>query len=378
MDFAYSEEQEMIRRAARDFAENLIEPCVEEMETKDVMPESIIKGLGEYGFLGLTVPSAYDGSGLGNISRLIVLEEIGRISSAVAMSLQVMGLGIAPLLDFGNEEQKTRFLPALARGEKIAGVAATESTGGSEVTGCRTTARLEGDSYILNGRKVFITNAELSDVTTVLARMEGGEKPTFSCFLVEKGMPGFKAGRKEHKVGMKGCETGELVFQNCLVPKTNLLGKEGDGLKVALKSISEVGRAGMIGCALGIAAASLEEAVKFAKSRVLYGKPISNLQAIQFKIADMKVSLEAARLLGYKAAWLKDQGQKCDADMAYAKAFSTEAALKAAAAALEIHGGYGCMMEFKVQRLYRDAALLSPSAGTSDIMRVVAARTVLG
>ncbi|HHY38428.1 MAG TPA: acyl-CoA dehydrogenase [Clostridia bacterium] len=378
MDFKLTEEQEMIKKSAREFAETVIAPKVAAMEETDEMPEEILKGLGEYGFLGLTIPTEYGGNGLGHVARMIVLEEIGRVSAAVAMTLQVLALGIEPIVQFGTEEQKNKYLPGLAKGELFSTVAVTEASGGSDPTAAQTRAHKEGDEWVINGRKVFITNAHLADVATVFARTADEPKPSFSCFLLEKGMEGFRPGRKEHKVGFKGCDTGDLIMENCRVPESQMLGKEGDGLKIALKAISEVGRPGMTGCALGILAASLEAAVKFANERILYGKPISKLQAIQFKIANMYTDLEAARLLAWRAAALKDRGERCDVEMAMAKVFSSEAAVRAANAAVEIHGGYGCMMEYPTQRYLRDASLLAPSAGTSDIMRIVIARAALG
>lgn len=376
IDFTFTEEQEMFQKAAREFAENQVAPKIPGMEEADQVNDEVVKALGEAEMMALTIPEEYGGLGLGHIARMIVLEEIGKVSTAVAMMLQVFALGIEPIVNFGNEEQKKRYLSDLAAGKRLATVGVTEATGGSDPSGIRTEYKKDGDDYILNGRKVFITNAHVADTITILAKDAENPK-AFSAFIVEKGMDGFKAGREEHKIGMHGCNTGELVLENCRVPKENLLGDEGKGMRVAMSSIGDVGRGGMVGCALGLHAACLDEAVKFSQERVLYGKPIAKLQGIQNKIAEMKIDLEAGRLLGYKAAAMKDKGERCDVDFAIAKYFTTEAAQKAAKMALDIHGGYGGMKEFAVSRYARDAYMLGPSAGTSDIMKVIVARSTL-
>ena len=376
IDFTFTEEQELFRQAAREFAEAEVAPRVPEMEETAKVSDAVVKALGEAEMMAITIPEEYGGLGLGYVARLIALEEIGRVSVATAMMLQVLALGIEPIISFGSEEQKKKYLPGLATGERLATVAVTEPTGGSDIKGGRTAYKKDGDGYIINGRKCFITNSHIADTITVLAKDE--EDPdAFSTFIVEKGMEGFRPGHEEHKVGMRGCNTGELIFENCRVPSENLLGKEGKGLRVALSAISGVGRGGMVGCALGLHTACLEAAVKFAQERILYGKPISRLQTIQNKLAEMKIDLDAGRLLGYRAAAMQDQGQRSSNEFAVAKYFTTEAAQKAAKMAVDIHGGYGCMEEYAVTRYWRDAAVLGPSAGTSDIMKVIIARWVL-
>ncbi|PLX53589.1 MAG: acyl-CoA dehydrogenase, partial [Desulfobacteraceae bacterium] len=264
----------------------------------------------------------------------------------------------------------------LATGERLASTAVTETTGGSDPTGIRSTYKKDGEDYILNGRKCFITNSHIADTITVLAKDDENPK-AFSTFIMEKGMEGFKATHEENKVGMRGCNTGELAYENCRVPKENLVGLEGKGLGVALAAIGDVGRGGMVACALGLQAACLEASIKFANERILYGKPISRLQTIQNKLADMKIDLEAGRLLGYKAASMQDKGERSSNEFAVAKYFTTEAAQRAAKMAGDIHGGYGCMEEYAVSRYLRDSFVLGPSAGTSDIMKVIIARWVL-
>ena len=338
--------------------------------------DDVIRALADAEMMALTIPEEYGGLGLGYTARIIAVEEISRISVATAMTLQVFGLGIEPILKFGTDEQKKRFLPGLANGDKLGTAAVTEPTGGSDPTGGRTVYRKDGDDYIVNGRKCFITNSHIADTITVLAKDENDPK-AFCAFIMEKGMEGFKATHVEHKIGMRGCNTGELSFENCRVPKENLLGTEGKGLRVVMASIGETGRGGMVGCALGVQAACLEASIKFANERILYGKPISKLQTIQNKLADMKIDLEAGRLLGYRAVSMHDKGEQSSNEFAVAKYFTTEAAQKAAKMAVDIHGGYGCMVEFPVTRYLRDSFVLGPSAGTSDIMKVIIARWTL-
>lgn len=376
IDFTFTEEQELFRKAAREFAESRLAPFVPEMEKTGKVPPDLVKALAEAEMMAITIPEEYGGLGLGFIARMIALEEISRISTATAMMLQVFALGIDPIVRFGTEAQKKQYLPPLAAGARLATVAVTEPTGGSDPTGGRTTYSKDGDGYVVTGRKCFITNAHIADIITVLAKDENDPK-AFSAFIVEKGTAGFKATHEEHKVGMKGCNTGELSLEKCRVPAANLLGQEGKGLRISMSAIGDVGRGGMVGCALGLHTACLEASVKFAKERILYGKPISALQTIQNKLAEMKIDLEAGRLLAYRAAATQDRGENSSNEFAIAKYFTTEAAQKAAKMAVDIHGGYGCMEEYAVSRYLRDAFVLGPSAGTSDIMKVIVARLVL-
>jgi alkylation response protein AidB-like acyl-CoA dehydrogenase len=376
IDFTFTDEQEMFRKASREFAENRVAPFVPEMEKTGKVPPDLVKALAEAEMLAITIPEKYDGLGLGYVARMIALEEISRISVATAMMLQVFALGIDPIVRFGTEAQRNLYLPRLATGELLASVAVTEPTGGSDPTGGRTTYSKDGDGYVITGRKCFITNAHVANIITVIAKDENDPK-AFSAFIIEKGCEGFKATHEEHKVGMKGCNTGELSLEKCWVPAENLLGEEGKGLRVSMSAIGDVGRGGMVGCALGLQAACLECSIKFANERILYGKPISALQTIQNKLADMKIDLEAGRLLAYRAAALQDSGGRSSNEFAVAKYFTTEAAQRAAKMAADIHGGYGCMEEYAVTRYLRDSFVLGPSAGTSDIMKVIIARWVL-
>ncbi|MGO9020994.1 MAG: acyl-CoA dehydrogenase family protein [Syntrophobacteraceae bacterium] len=377
IDFTFNEEQEMFRKASREFAENRVAQFVPEMERTGKVPPDLVKALADAEMLAITIPEEYGGLGLGFVARMIALEEIGRISVATAMMLQVFALGIDPIVRFGTEAQKKKYLRKFATGERLATVAVTEPTGGSDPSSGRTVYSKDGDSFVITGRKCFITNAHIADTITVVAKDENNPK-AFSAFILEKGMDGFKATHEEHKMGMKGCNTGELSLDKCRASAECLLGEEGKGLRVSMAAIGDVGRGGMVGCALGLQTACIEASVKFSSERVLYGKPISNLQTIQNKLADMKIDLEAGRLLAYRAAAMQDRGERCSNEFAVAKYFTTEAAQRAAKMAADIHGGYGCMEEYAVTRYLRDAFVLGPSAGTSDIMKVIISRWVLG
>lgn len=376
IDFTFTEEQELFRKAAREFAETKVAPKVPTLEGTGKPDEALIRDLAKAEMMALTVPEEFGGLGLGYTARLIALEEIARVSVATAMTLQIFGLGIEPILKFGSDDQKKKYLPDLAKGKRLATVGVTESTGGSDPKGGRSVYKKDGDDYVITGRKCFITNSHVAD-TFVITAKDDDDPEAFSAFILEKEMEGFEATHVEHKVGMRGCNTGELAFDKCRVPKSNLLGEEGKGLRVAMAAIGEVGRGGMVGCALGLQLACLEASIKFANERILYGKPISRLQTIQNKLADMKIDIEAGKLLAYRAASMQDKGIRSDNEFAVAKYYTTEAAQKAAKMAIDIHGGYGCMEEFPVSRFYRDAIVLGPSAGTSDIMKVIIARWAL-
>jgi alkylation response protein AidB-like acyl-CoA dehydrogenase len=336
----------------------------------------LLKPMAELGILGVITPPEYDGVGLGYVARTIVLEELGRVCGAIPMAVQVHHMGCAALNDFGTEAQKKRYLPPLAKGVTMGVVAVTDPSGGSDVVGMKTSAELKGDRYILNGRKCFITNSHTSDFWIVIARTAEGAKG-LTAFIVDKDAPGAKVGHEEHKFGLRGANTGELVFNDCEVPKESLLGQEGGGLAIAMKTVSETGRTGMAATALGILTAVYEEAGKFASERVLYGKSISALQGIQFLMAEIYAQLEICRLLCYRASWMKDQNMRFVTESALAKWYACEAAANAAKKAVEIHGAYGIMKEYTVQRLLRDAMVTIPAGGTGEIGKVVLARAAL-
>ena len=376
IDFTFTEEQEMFRKAAREFAETQVAPKVAEMEETGEVNDEVLKALAEAEMMAITIPEEYGGLGLGYTERMIAVEEISRVSVATGMMLQVFALGIEPIVKSATEEQKKKYLPGLATGERLSTTAVTEATGGSDPTGIRSTYRKEGDFYVLNGRKCFITNSHIADTITVLAKDEDNPK-AFCAFILDKEIEGWRPTHKEHKFGMRGCNTGELAFENCRVPKEQLLGVEEKGLRVTMAAIGDVGRGGMVGCAMGLQTACLEASINFANERILYGKPIAALQTIQNKLAEMKIDLEAGRLLGYRAAAMQDKGLRSSNEFAVAKYYTTEAAQKTAKMAVDIHGGYGCMEEYAVTRYLRDSFILGPSAGTSDIMKVIIARWVL-
>ncbi|MBW2248181.1 MAG: acyl-CoA dehydrogenase family protein [Deltaproteobacteria bacterium] len=376
MDFLMSEREELLRKSVREFAEAEIPPKIEAMEKTGEFPIELLEPMARLGITGIIAPPEYGGVGLGYLARTIALEELGRVCAAIPMAMQVHHMAIAALNDFGTDEQKQKYIPPLAKGETMGVVAVTEPSGGSDVVGMQATAELKGDKWILNGRKCFITNSHTSDFWIVMAKTAEGAKG-LSAFIVEKNHPGAKTGRVEHKIGLRGSNTGELVFDNCEIPKENILGQEGGGLAVALKTVSESGRPGMAATALGIINACLEEAAKFASERVLYGKPISSLQAISFYLAEIYTELDICRLLCYRASWMKDQNMRCDNENAMAKSYTCDAAVRCARKAVEIHGSYGILQEYKVQRLLRDAVVTVPAGGTGQIGKVVLARAAL-
>jgi alkylation response protein AidB-like acyl-CoA dehydrogenase len=376
MDFKFSEREEMLRKSVREFSENEVTPKMDTMEETGEFPTELLEPMGKLGITGVITPTEYGGVGLGYVARTIVLEELGRVCAAMPMALQVHHMACANINDFGTDDQKKKYLPPLAKGETMGCVAITDPTGGSDLFGMKTSAELKGDAYVLNGRKCFITNTHTADFWVVIARTAEGSKG-LSAFIVDKDAPGATLGRKENKFGLRGANTGELAFDDCEVPKGNLLGQEGGGLAIAMKTISETGRTGMAAAALGILTAAYEEAGKFASERVLYGKPISALQAIQFYMAEIYTQLEICRLLCYRASWLKDQNIRCDTETAMAKYYTCEAAANAAKKAIEIHGSYGIMKEYTVQRLLRDAMVTIPAGGTAEIAKMGIARAAL-
>ena len=379
MDFELTEEQEMIRRMVRDFAEKEIAPVAGEMDEKGEFPWEIIRKMAPLGFLGLPIPEEYGGAGVDNVSFAIAMEEIARASGSIAITLDAhVSLACEAILQFGSEEQKRKYLAPLARGEKLGAFALTEPEAGSDAAAIKTRAVLSGDEWVLNGQKVFITNGSIADVVVVAAVTD----PTkghrgISNFIVEKGTPGFRPGRDEEKMGLKGSVTSQLFFEDCRVPKENLLGKEGEGFKQFL-IVLDAGRIAIGAMAVGLAQAALDASIAYAKERVQFGQPIAKFQAIQWMIADMATQLDAARLLVYRAAWLKDRGVRFTREAAMAKLFASEIAERACHAAIQIHGGYGYTKDYPLERFYRDVRLCEIGEGTSEIQRLVIARQVLG
>jgi len=374
MDFSFTPEQEILRKTAREFAEKWVAPKVDEMEKTGKLPMDLVKKMAELGFMGVLIPPEYGGTGAGHIARIIILEEIGRVYTGMANTLQICHLGQAPIIYYGSEEQKKRWLSSLASGEKLAALAVTEPVGGSDVLGIQTTAKKDGDNYILNGKKCFITNAHIVDLCGILAKT--GEKD-FSVFMVETDKPGYRPGKEEDLLGLRGCSVGEIFLDKCKVPKENLVGKEGDGLRIALASISNVGRPGLAAAGLGVARRCLEEGAKYANERMAYGEPIGQLQGVQWLLTDIYMDYQISRFTSYYAAWLRDQGVRCDAENSMAKFWGTGGAARCAHNLMQVFGSYGVMNEFVPQRLLRDAETLIPAAGTLQIMRLVMARAAL-
>lgn len=379
MDFTFTEEQEMLRKAVKEFVESEIAPNASKWDEEDYCPVELFPKMGEMGMTGVFVPEEYGGVGMGWTERAIILEEISRYSAGFGIALMTHHLGIAAILRFGSEEQKQKYLPDLASGKKIAGLSVTEPTGGSDLANQQTSAENKDGVWIINGRKVFITNSHIADVDVMVAKTGVNEKgrPMIIAFITEKEMEGHKPGREENKLGLRGSITGEIIYNNLKVPEENVLGKPGDGQKIALATISEVGRAGMAAICLGILKACLEDSVKFANERILYGKPIFQLQAIQFMIAENRLNYEIGKLLTYWAYSLKDKGVRCDTEFAMAKLYTTEAAVDAARRTMSIMGGYGVINEYPVGRYLRDALASIPSGGTSEIMKVIIAASTL-
>ena len=377
MNFELNDAQRMLREMVREFSEKEIKPRAAEIDRTDEFPWDLWKRMAELGLLAMTLPPEYGGSGMDIVSWAIAQEEMARAAVVVA-DIQLLGtLMQNMILKNGTETQKQKYRPALAAGEKIAIIAQTEPGAGSDVAGIQTTARPERGGYVLNGTKRFLTCAMLADLAIVVATVDKSKAHKgITLFVVEKGTPGFSTGSKEHLMGVRGMATGEVVFDNCWVPKENLLGGEGEGFKRAMMSL-DTGRIG-IGCqAVGLAQAAMEEAVRYAKQRTAFGGPIANLQAIQFMLADMSAGIEAARLRLRHAAWLKDQGRSIIREAAEAKLLASELAVKVTRDALQIHGAYGYSTDFPIERMYREAKVYQIWEGTSEIQRVVIARQLL-
>ena len=379
MDFRLDEEHELFRRTARDFAQKELEPRAKEFEEQHEVAPEILKNLGELGYLGLVAPEAYGGVGADALSYTLVMEELSRACASTSTVVSVQNSLVEfPLVEFGTEAQKQKYLPKLATGEWMGAFGLTEPESGSDAAGMKTTAVRDGDVYVLNGAKRFITNAAFAHVFVVFAITdpEAGNRGV-SCLLVERDTPGFTVGAEEEKMGIRGTSTCELFFEDCRVPVGNLLGEFNHGFKVAMLTLDS-GRIGIAAQALGIAQAALDEALKYAQERIAFGKPLAAFQSIQFKLAEMKTKVEAARLLTYQAAWKKDQGEDCILESSLAKLYAGEIASEVADEAVQIHGGYGYIRDYKVERLYRDARITRIYEGTSEIQKLIIARQLLG
>jgi len=369
MGFELDEQYKMIGDIATQFAKAEIAPRAKEIDKNAEFPLDIIKKMGEIGLLGIPVSSEYGGSGAGELGYVVVLEKVATYCAGTALAIQVTGLAEAPLEFFGTEEQKSKYLVPLAKGEKLGGLSLTEAHAGSDVLSIRCRAHREGNEYIINGTKSWASNlgAEIG-IILLYTNFELKGKG-MSTLIVENGAPCFRVGKREHKIGLRGNHTGDLIFENCRVPASNLLGQEGEGLKIALRGVTR-GRLGIGAIGLGISTAALEASKEYAKFRIAFGKPIGSYQAIQLMIADMATEIEAARLLLYRSASMLDRREKCLREISMAKIFSTESALRITDKANEIHGAVGCSEDYPVERHVRDARALLLLAGANEIQRL--------
>jgi alkylation response protein AidB-like acyl-CoA dehydrogenase len=378
MQFQLTEEQLMIQSAARDFAISECKPGVIDRDEHQKFPAEQVKKLGELGFLGMMVDPKYGGGGMDAISYVLAMEEISKIDASVSVVMSVNNSLVCWGLEhFGTEEQKQKYLVPIAKGEKIGAFCLSEPEAGSDATSQRTTAFDKGDHYLVNGTKNWITNGSSASIYLVMVQthIELGHKG-INCLILERGMPGFVVGPKENKMGIRGSDTHSLMFTDVKVPKENRIGEEGFGFKFAMKTLGG-GRIGIASQALGIAQGAFELALAYSKERKAFGKLISQHQAIQFKLADMATRIEAARLLIYRAAWLKDQDLPCEKEGAQAKVFASEVAMWVTTEAVQVHGGYGYVKEYHVERLMRDAKITQIYEGTSEVQRIVISRALL-
>ncbi len=372
MEFALTEDQRLIKQTAREFADEQLAPLAAEYDLSEEFTAPQAKMLGDMGFLGMMVPEEYGGAGLDTVSYVIAMEEVSRACASTSVTMTVQNSLVCwPIDHFGNDEQKRKYLVPLAQGKQLGCYALSEPAAGSDPASMATTAVEDGDSYVLNGSKIFISNGGVSDVCLVWATTDRELKHKgITAFIVEAGWNGFQVGAEEKKLGIRGSNTTELHFENLRVPRANILGNVGDGFKIAMQTL-DGGRIGIAAQAVGIGQACIDASVKYAHERHAFGRPLAELEAIQFKIADMAMEVQASRLLTYQAAWAKDQGQRYTKEAAMAKLHASETATKAAHMAVQVHGGYGYLRDFPVERLYRDARITEIYEGTSEIQRIV-------
>jgi butyryl-CoA dehydrogenase len=377
MNFQLSEEHEMIRKMVRDFAQNEVEPTAAERDEEERFDMDIFHKMAELGLTGIPWPEEYGGIGSDYLAYCIAVEELSRVDASIGVTLSAhTSLAGWPVYKFGTEEQKQKYLRPMAQGEKIGGYGLTEPGSGSDAGGMKTTARLEGDHYVLNGSKIFITNGGIADIYVVFALTDPSDrKRGTSAFIVEKDFPGFSVGKKEKKLGIRSSPTTEIIFEECKVPKENLLGKEGDGFKVAMMTL-DGGRNGIAAQAVGIAQGALDASIGYAKEREQFGKPIVANQGISFKIADMATAVEASRLLTYQAAWLESNGLPYGKESAMSKLMAGDTAMKVTTEAVQVFGGYGYTKDYPVERFMRDAKITQIYEGTQEIQRLVISRMV--
>jgi alkylation response protein AidB-like acyl-CoA dehydrogenase len=379
VDFAFSEDQLLLRRTVREFAEREIAPHVSELDEKQEFPREILRQAGELGLLGIIFPEEYGGAGLGYVEYALVVEELSRVDGSVGISVAAHnGLCANHIYSFGSEAQRQRYLVPLASGKKLGGWSLTEPTAGSDAAGTRTTARPDGNGgWILNGAKTFTTHGSVGDTVVVFGVTDRDRgKHGISAFVVEHGTPGFRAGKKENKMGLRASDTSEVIMEDCRIGGDQLLGKRGEGFIDAMR-ILDGGRISIAALALGMARGAYEAALGYAVQRQQFGQPIAEFQAVQFMLADMATEIEAASLLIYRAAWLKDEGVSVTKESAMAKLFSSEMGVAVADRALQIFGGYGYVKDYPVEKYYRDIKLCTIGEGTSEIQRIVIARELL-
>ncbi len=377
MDFKFSDEQLAIRAMTRDFVNNEIMPVARMYDEEEAFPTPIFDKLREYGLFNLAIPEEYGGPGVDKISQALIVEEVARGCAGISTSMEANSLSSYPILVGGSEELKKKYLTRLTDGGEYAAFALTEPQGGSDVMGTKTTIERVGDEYVINGEKCFITNASYAHFFVVLAKMKGGQGPnSFIAIVVERDTEGLSVGPKEKKMGLKASNTASVMFDNVRVPVSNIIGEEGEGFKIFMNALSFARP--MVGAqSVGLAQGAYEEAVKFAKERKQFGTTISNFQAIQFMLADMAMNIEAARLLVYKAVYLLQEGTPSITNASFAKCFASDTAMKVATDAVQIHGGYGFIREYPVEKYFRDAKIQQIYEGTNQIQRVVIAKEIL-
>jgi alkylation response protein AidB-like acyl-CoA dehydrogenase len=378
MDFKSTENQEMIAQTVRDFAEKNIRPFLMDWDESQTFPIELFKKLGELGLMGVLVPEEYGGAGLGYFEYVTAIQELARVCGSVGLSMAAHNsLCTGHILTFGNEEQKKKYLPKLASAEHIGAWGLTEANTGSDAMRMRCVAKQDGEYWVINGAKNWITHGISGDVAVVLARTgELLDSNGITAFVVERGTPGFKAGKKENKLGMRASETAEMIFEDCRIHQSQVLGKVGDGFKQAMK-ILDGGRISIAALSLGIAKGAFDASVKYSQEREQFGQPISNFQGISFKLADMATQIEAAELLTLQAADLKNRGEKMTKQSAFAKYYASEVAVRCSTEAVQIFGGYGYTKDFPVEKFYRDSKLCTIGEGTSEIQKLVIARNIL-
>jgi alkylation response protein AidB-like acyl-CoA dehydrogenase len=378
MDFTHSDEVLEVRRIARDFAEKEIRPHVMKWDEQQLFPRDVLSSLGELGFLGILIPSTHGGAGMGYLEYVTIIEELSRIDGSIGISVAAHNsLCTGHIFTFGTEEQRQRFVVPLAKGEKLGAWSLTEPEAGSDAGGTRTTARLDGNQWVLNGQKTFTTHGTYGDVCVAMAVTDkSAGHHGISAFIVEKGTPGFSSGKKENKLGLRASDTSTLVFDDCRIPQENLLGELGHGFIDAL-TVLDGGRISIAALALGMAQGAFAASLQYSQQRKQFGRTISAFQGIQFKLADMATEIDGARLLTHRAAWMKDRGMKTTLESSMAKLHASEVAVRVANECVQIHGGYGYIKDYPAEKFYRDVKLCTIGEGTSEIQRLVIARELL-